>query len=265
MKLAFSKACSEQQDINTLLTSFKQTGYDGLQLKGNQYNDYLDNAERFLEDWPQTGTASGLIFGGNSNQETLQRLSKVLNFGSKVGTELIIFCHGVSREGISTEDIKRFARELTEFGKMSNDQGILFSLHNHFDNPVMHREDFSIFFEEIKDGSVGLTIDTAHAVKSGITDLAELITAFGSVINNFHLKDISNEEWRVLGDGMIDFKPVFEAIRKISYNGWISTDEESGAEVSPAMKTCYEFMQKHLLVTDRSCSKVVSIPVSWIY
>lgn len=83
-------------------------------------------------------------------------------------------------------------------------------------------------------------------MKSGIIDAAEIIRSFGHVIDNFHLKDFDQGEWRVLGQGSIEFGDIFEAIREIGYTGWISADEESGGSVIEGMKDCYAFMKNGL-------------------
>ena len=124
--------------------------------------------------------------------------------------------------------------------------GVKLSLHHHHNNPVMYREDFDIFFDRIKEQSIGLTVDTAHLVKSGVHDVAELIRSFGHVIDNFHLKDFEQGDWRVLGEGAIDFKPIFGAIQAINFKGWMSADEESGGEVLEGMKACYAYMRNGL-------------------
>ena len=51
---------------------------------------------------------------------------------------------------------------------------------------------------------------------------------------------------RVLGEGNIDFEPIFRSIKEIGYDGWVSTDEESGSEVLEAMETCMAFMKEGL-------------------
>ena len=66
------------------------------------------------------------------------------------------------------------------------------------------------------------------------------------VLLNFHLKDINDGDFCVLGAGTIDFKPIFEAILGIEYDGWISTDEESGADLVKAMESCLQYMKDGL-------------------
>ena len=107
-------------------------------------------------------------------------------------------------------------------------------------------EEMEVFFDAVEPGTVGLTVDTAHLVKSGVDDVAGVIRRFAPVTDNFHLKDYADGEWRVLGEGDVDFVPVFAAIRDIGYDGWLSTDEESGADVLEAMAACHAFVKQGL-------------------
>ena len=243
MKLAFSKPTRGQDDTRLLFTRFGEVGYDGLQLKAGQYRPYLGQPGCFLDAWSGCpGAASARIAGGRLDQDGVARLREVFAFGEAVGSEIIIFCHGVPREGLRVDDVRGFARKLSELGKEARDLGLALSLHHHYNQPVMRREDIKVFFGAVTDDAVGLTVDTAHLVKSGVGDVAGIVHEFRGVIDNFHLKDYAGGEFRVLGEGRIDFAPVFSAIREIGYGGWISTDEESGAEVLQAMKDCFRFV-----------------------
>ncbi len=246
-KLAFSKPSGTDADSDVLFTRFRETGYDGLQLKAGQYMPYLDDPQRFIDTWGQyPGAASALICWCKLDYEGKKLLKKIIAFGRNVGTEMIVYCHNAPRAGMTIEELKGYAVELSEVGKQARDVGLAFSLHNHYDQPVMHRDDIEVFFSHVKNSTVGLTVDTAHLVKSGEMDVAGIIRDFRSVIDNFHLKDIENGEFRVLGTASIDFKPVFVAIQDIGYPGWISTDEESGADMAAAMQQCYDFMKAGL-------------------
>jgi inosose dehydratase len=238
MKLAFSKPTASEEETRLLFTRFRQVGYDGLQLKAGQYAPYLDQPERFIADWGQyPGSASALIVWGTPDD-----VRRTLTFGRTVGSEMIVFCHCVPRQGLTAHDLRDIAVSLSELGKEAQDHGLKLSLHHHYNQPVMHREDFEVFFDAVEEDTVGLTVDTAHLMKSGVSDIAGLIRDFGPVINNFHLKDFAGGEFKVLGSGAIDFEPVFGAIREIEYEGWVSADEESGAEVGGAMEQCFSFI-----------------------
>lgn len=246
-KLAFSKPSATDADTTTLFTTFRKIGYDGLQLKAGQYMPFIDTPLDFIDCWGQyPGAASALICWCKLDDDAITLLKKIISFASRVGSERIVYCHNAPREGVSRAELIGYAHTLSEIGKQARDAGIAFSLHNHYGQPVMYRDDIDVFFSAVKDNAVGLTVDTAHLVKSGESDLAGIIREFQSVIDNFHLKDIENGEFRVLGTASIDFAPVFAAIREIDYRGWISTDEESGADMAAAMQQCYDFMKKGL-------------------
>lgn len=245
VKFAFSRPTQTDEERDLLFREYHSTGYAGLQLKHAQYAPYINDSERFLDEWGTwPGIASALITGGPVDDEIRSRLASLLNFSESVGTETIVFCHGLSREHVTAEDIRRFARQLSELGKECEQRGVQLSLHHHYDQPVMYREDFDIFFDQLQDRTVGLTMDTAHLVKSGISDVAEIITSFAPYIDNFHMKDFAGGDWRVLGEGDINFVPIFQAIHEIGYVGWMSADEESGGGIQEGMHQCLHFMQQ---------------------
>lgn len=247
MRFAFSRPTGGDDEQRVLFQNFHPIGYDGLQLKRGQYAKYLDDPQRFADDWGKApGLAAGLITGGRLDEDGIASLRKVLRFASAMGSDRVIFCHGRPREGLTADDIRGFAKRLSELGAEARSLGTKLSLHHHFNQPVMHRADFDAFFDAVEDGAVGLTVDTAHLVKSGVDDIAGVVRDFAGAIDNFHLKDFADGRWRVLGEGEIDFAPVFTAIRDIGYDGWVSIDEESGGDIVGTMKTCYQFMTKAL-------------------
>lgn len=247
LRFSFSRPTGTDGERDHLFQQFQAAGYQGLQLKHGQYAPYLKEPQRFLEEWGHLeGVGSALITGGSLDEKGLEMLREGFRFGRQIDTEIIVFCHGVSRSKVATEDIRRFADILSDMGEEAQQHGLKLSLHHHYDQPVMYREDFDIFFDRVRQGSVGLTIDTAHLAKSGIDDCAELIRSFGSVIDNFHMKDFAEGEWQILGRGAIAFQPIFEAIRDIDYSGWVSADEESGGEIGEGLAECLSFLKSGL-------------------
>lgn len=247
IRIAFSRPTANADEQLTLFEHYSSIGYEGLQLKHSQYAPYVQEPERFLEQWGHLkGVGSAMIFGGSLDEANIAALRKLYGFAEKIGTALIVYCHGIPRDQVTEDDIRSYARTLSELGKEAKQHGISLSLHHHFNQPVMHREDFDLFFDHVQDQSVGLTVDTAHLVKSGIQDVAEIITSFSHVIDNFHMKDFADGDWRVLGQGNIDFAPIFQAIRQVNYSGWLSADEESGGDIIGGMSECLTFLRQGL-------------------
>lgn len=244
MKYAFSRPTRSPEEQRQLIEGYRGVGYQGLQLKAGQYMPYIEDPARFLEEWGQhPGVASGMIAGGKLDDGGAA-LRKLFAFAGATGCERIVFCHGIPRNEVTHDDIRRFAKQLSELGKEAQQQGVALSLHHHYNQPVMYRDDIAVFFEAAEAGAVGLTIDTAHLVKSGIDDVAGVIREAKEHIDNFHLKDFADGEWRVLGHGAINFDLVFAAIRDTGYDGWLCADEESGGDLIGGMKECFDFMQR---------------------
>lgn len=241
MRLAFSRSTRGEPERAELFARFGGAGFAGLQLKSNQYADYLDDPDRFLAEWGRyPGIASALIHGGLLDEQGVAAIRRVMQFGRAVGADLVVYWPGEPRG--SGADLAAFARRVSELGHEATDLGLRLSLHHHHNQIVMTGAEIEQFFAAIDPGSVGLTIDTAHLVKSGMLDVAGVIRAFAPVIDNFHLKDYGDGAWQVLGDGEMDFAPIFAAIREIGYDGWVCADEESGADLAGALASSHRML-----------------------
>lgn len=244
--LAFSIPTATGGEQRRLFSDFRANGFDGLQLKGGQYARYVSEPERFREEWGhEPGATSALIAGGTLDQDGQSNLRHLFAFAQAVGTERIVFCHGRPRLGVTTGDLREYARILGDLGQEARERNLRLSLHHHYDQPVMHREDLTIFFEAVPDGTVGLTLDTAHLWKSGVHDIAAVIYHFNGILDNVHLKDFAGGEFQTLGRGEIPFGPIFAALRRIGYAGWLCADEESGAEVVEGMTAAHAFITEN--------------------
>jgi inosose dehydratase len=245
MKMAFSAPTADDEQRRRLFDHLRPCGYEGVQLKPADYAGFLDQPEQFLATYPQLrGLVSGCIAYGKLDDAGQQHLRRSCQFAAAVGADLVIFCHGIPRAGLGRSDLETIACTLEELGAEAEQQGVRLTLHHHFNQPCMHRPDFDVFFEPSRPRPYGLTIDTAHLVKSGIDDIAGIIRDFRHAVCNFHMKDFAHGQFKVLGEGEIDFAPVFQAIRDIGYDGWISADEESGGDVVQGMNKCARFLSQ---------------------
>jgi inosose dehydratase len=245
VKIAFSKPTHNPDEQQQLFEGFRAAGYEGLQLKRGQYADYLDDPGSFTGRWgDDRALTSGLITMGPLNEDGIAQLRRIMGFGVTTQAERIIFCHDHPRDGLTAADLTEFARTLSRLGQEAADQGLALSLHHHYQQPVMHRDDFEVFFSAAK--HVGLTVDTAHLAKSGITDVAKLIRDFGSVLDNIHVKDYDQGEFRILGRGTLDFNNIIAALRDINYDSWLCVDEESSASLAEGLQASREYLRGQL-------------------
>lgn len=241
MKLAFSRPTADEEETRLLFQSFRAAGFEGLQLKSGQFASWLQEPGRFLDEWPEiTGAVSALITGVRLDVTGRERLRQAIAFASAIRAGMVVICLDVAREGLSPADIGEFARILSAFGGEALQSGVKLSLHHHYNQPVMHRNDFDIFFGAAT--NVGLTVDTAHLTLSGVVNSGELVRSLAPFIDNVHVKDLAGGKFKVAGQGEIDFAPFFAALRDIHYNGWVCADEESGGDIVEGLQECYRFL-----------------------
>lgn len=246
MKLAYSGNLQSAAEMPVMVSRFRSLGYEGLQLKGGQWTPGLKDFDAFMAEIGQVpGAVSGLITYGGLDAANVAHVRDAIDFAAKAGAERVIFCLFGSRSGLNEDGYDRYAKLFGELGREARDLNVWLSLHNHRDCPFMNEEDFRQILGRIGPGIVEMTVDTAHLGLGGVTDMAAVVREFRDFIGNFHMKDLRNGEFRMLGEGDIDFGPIFDAIRDIGYGSWISADEESGAELMKAMTHCHAFMFNH--------------------
>jgi sugar phosphate isomerase/epimerase len=244
-RYAFSTPTQGDVEQRQLFDGFRPYGFQGLQLKSGQYDRYIGRPEQFLDEWEgDEGSRSGLICSGDLDENGVEALRAVINFASDIGGERVIFCHGRPRETVTNDDIRGFAVQLSQLGLYAAERSVKLSLHNHYNSPVMHKDDFDVFFGAALPGAVGLTLDTAHLVWSGFADIAGVMRDYAVFLDNVHLKDFAQGRFRTLGHGDIDFGEVFAALRYIGYGGWLCADEESETPVLASMQASFEIIDR---------------------
>jgi sugar phosphate isomerase/epimerase len=249
MITAFSKPTRGADAQRRLFAEYGEHGFDGLQLKGNQYGDYVgtaDGPDKFRADWgSEPGHVESLITMNPLDPDGIERLRSLIDFAAGVGARRIVLCHDVPREGLQDSDLVAFAGLLSDLAEESVERSVVLSLHHHANQPVMHRRDFDTFFGAIRPGTVRLTVDTGHLVKSGITDVASLITDLAPQIDNIHLKDYADGEFRLLGQGEVDLVGALKAIRALGDRVTLCVDEESRAELTEGLQVSRAYLDDH--------------------
>jgi sugar phosphate isomerase/epimerase len=247
VNLAFSKPTFSVAEQRSLFGSYRTAGYTGLQLKSRQYEPYLSAPERFAGEWgDDPALVNSLIAMDTLDEAGIRRLRALFGFAAAVRSERIVFCLAVSRSSADDDDIRDFAKTLSQLGNEARRLGIRLSLHHHYDQPVMYRRDFETFCTAADKDSVSLTLDTAHLAKSGIGDIASVLADYAEYVDNIHLKDLRNGEFRLLGQGDIEFGPFFDVLRRVRYDGALCIDEESGASLEDGLSVSHRYVSDRL-------------------
>ena len=140
---------------------------------------------------------------------------------------------------------------LNELGRQAKEAGAIISLHNHSDGAIFETiDDIERLFAHIDPAYCGLTFDTAHAVKGGITDLVGALKRYRSFVNNIHLKDVTADgQFCPLGQGTIDLEPIIALLQEWDYQHWLIVDEETkGLTVQQAFDEAASYLRNNGLL-----------------
>jgi len=156
------------------------------------------------------------------------------------------------------EDWKLLSEGLTRLGDLAAEKGMKIVYHHHMGTGVQTTTEIDCLMEGTDPEKVSLLYDTGHLVFSGEDHLA-VLKKYVYRIHHVHLKDVRMDVmervhsekmsflqavkagvFTVPGDGVIDFKPVFEILSEANYNGWFVVE----AEQDPAIANPFEYAVK---------------------
>lgn len=153
---------------------------------------------------------------------------------------------------------KKVAHGFNEMGKLAQEKGMTLTIHHHMGTGVQTAAEIDHLMEMTDPSLVFLLFDTGHLKFSGEDPLA-ILKKYAKRVKHVHLKDIRSAVYEevkakkmsfldavragvftVPGDGIIDFKPVFDTLKETGYEGWMVVE----AEQDPAKANPFEYALK---------------------
>ena len=148
-----------------------------------------------------------------------------------------------TRPQMSVDEWKSFCKKISEMGKFLEDQGMPLAYHHHMGTVIETQEDTERLMDNT-DESVKLTLDTGHMLFAK-GDSKKIFENYSSRLHHIHCKDIRKNvldkslkedlsfrgaflegAFTVPGDGCIDYKPLFDILKKNNYSGWLVVEAE---------------------------------------
>jgi len=132
--------------------------------------------------------------------------------------------------------------------KFVREYDIRIAIHNHGPEDKLYPSPFDVL-KAVRDFDprIGCCIDVGHAARAG-TNLAEAIHAAGPRLYDMHAKDLtdfsSKESQVAVGQGILPFREMFEALIKIDYQGFIDLEYEIHPDdPTPGVIESFAFMR----------------------
>jgi len=146
---------------------------------------------------------------------------------------------------------------LNKLGAIAKEKGMYLAYHHHMGTVVQTTQETDRLMANTDPELVHLLFDSGHIAYCG-EDPLTLLTRHINRVRHVHLKDIRPEviarirnenlsfnqgvvlgAFTVPGDGSIDFVPIFEALAKHGYSGWLLVEaEQDPAVANPFIYAC---------------------------
>jgi len=161
-------------------------------------------------------------------QVRIDHTKRALTLAKELGAPCITTEPGgpVEKGGSWTAALQLFVEMLKPVAEHAEKEGVLLLIEPEPDLLVETADQFLELMQHLDSHAVGLNFDIGHFYCVG-DDPAPTVHRLAPFIRHFHLEDIAATHVHhhlVPGEGAIDFAAVFQAIRAIGYNGWVTIE-----------------------------------------
>ena len=242
--------------LEQCLSEAREAGFSGIE-SGGKFPKKSEELIPLLEKYNLSLCSGwyGANLRKNSVKEERELIQEQLKLFKECKSPCIVFAEvsesiaGEHSRKLSTrpkmdeDQWKKFCKKISELGKYLYDEGMPLAYHHHMGTVIETQDDTERLLENTHD-KVKLTLDTGHMLFAG-GDSLKLINNFKERLIHVHCKDMRKEilkrslkddlsfrkaflegAFTVPGDGCINYKPLFDILKKNNYSGWLVVEAE---------------------------------------
>lgn len=226
-------------------------GYEGRKYLGKTPQEFKALIEGLGMRVPSTHSVMELSSAGGKD-DMINNMKITAEDAKATGSEYMVWAYLKPEDRTSMEDYKRHIETWNKFSEICKEVGIQFAYHNHdfefipFEGET--EKPYEMIMRETDSDLVKFEMDLYWVNKAGEKPIEWFNKAPGR-FHLWHVKDMTADETKFfapVGDGIIDFKPIFEA-RETSGMKYFFVEQDATPEgVSPldTMKVSWDFLNK---------------------
>ncbi|QQR37565.1 myo-inosose-2 dehydratase [Devosia oryziradicis] len=257
---------SDDVSLEECLRQSRSAGFTGME-KGRRFPDDPDVMLPILK--AADVTLCGGWFSGTLVDEDLAtnqaRIQPMIELFKAVNAPCIVYGEvGRSIQGkrdiplahkpkLSGEEMKAYARKVTQFGEWCAEQGMPLSYHHHMAAVVETEAELDAFMANSGEG-IPLLLDAGHLAFAG-GNVLRAIDNHHARINHVHVKDVRMDvinkldrtrqsfldavalgAFTVPGDGSLDFGAIVQKFADYGYEGWFVVEAEQDPKPNPPLR-----------------------------
>lgn len=231
-------------DLAGVLDEVASIGYEGTEAAPDTIKDVPD---------PRGVLASrGLVLAGlhmSVGAASTEAVGDALVLLGKAGSRYLMFSGAGGREN-SDENYLRNSKKLEEFGKLARKRDVTVCYHNHWQEIVDKARGTRIILDNTSPEHVALCVDT-YWVRCGGLSPVKFTKENAERVAYLHLKDGTEEgmkkyEFRELGQGIIDFPAVIEAVKPLNVEWAVVEQDRTSKTPKESMAISRKYLKERL-------------------
>ena len=225
-------------------------GYPGIQLRAAITKEWK-TPDELKADLAKAKLTFACLSGGGPSADPTKRAAEVEKF-----VTLVKFAKGAGALAVQATSPKRdekvdkqveleaFAETLNAIGKETAALGVPLVFHPHMGQIGQDPADVAVIMKKTDPKAVKMLLDTGHWAAAG-GDPVKAVKEYGKRIVVLHVKDVTDKpaapepggketttppkkyQFVELGQGKVDFKGVFNALKAIKFQGWAIVELDS--------------------------------------
>jgi inosose dehydratase len=264
IKLGYSAITWGGKDTDAI-RDIAELGFGGIQLRSNTVPVYRDKMENLIAQLKARGLELCMFSSGNveidpaKEESTINWHTANAEFVKKLGGSSIQLTNNARPKDRppSTDELKRLAQVMNKIGQQTADMGIQAVYHNHMHQLGETPEEVSVILNELDSRYVKLLLDIAHYHQGG-GDPVKAVGQYKDILHALHIKDVQcpkvesptdprSYRFVELGQGNVNVKGVFEALRKIGFKGWCVVELDGVPSPERTPYQCAEISKRFLV------------------
>ena len=250
MKTGFSSNAFTKINLFDGIEILSKIGYDGIEivldsphaflpLKKEQINEIQNTIEK--NNLEITNLNSNTVSGWSSSNENpfepslsnknqklrnwrISYTKNAIDLASMLNSPSVCITSGLLHSLNFSEELDFFKNSLTLLGDYAEQKQILLSIEYEPGLLINNSEDvWNLISNDYS--NIGLNLDTCHVAVLG-ENISEIIKKFGKKIFHTHISDCKNNiHFHLIpGLGDINFKEVYDSLKKIEYGGYLTAE-----------------------------------------
>ena len=224
--------------VDDILDIISEAGYQGVEITNTMIGKYYDAPDKFAGTLDKRGlefAAIGFVplYGWTDTshiEDEIQNAVKGVDFASHFPVCRFDLAGGsaASRRNLD-EKFNTMLRIYNEIAEYASKKGVPVDVHphSHAGSIIETAEEYERLMAGINPDLIGWCPDTGHIVRGGL-DLLSALKKYQNRIKHIHLKDVDSEgKWKIMGQGVCDFRKTLQSLEDAGYSGWVIGEEES--------------------------------------